>query len=593
VSMASRIPEEIIEEIRHQTNIVDVIAEYVALEQTGQNYKGLCPFHREKTPSFVVSPAKQFFHCYGCGAGGNVFSFLMQHEKYSFPEAVQVLAARAGIRLPEKKHDARAAHQIKRHETLCQIHREAAEYFSTLLTTSPQAVAVRQYLAQRGIHEEMQRTFSLGYALPEWDGLRKTLVSHYPIELLLESGLLIQRKNGAGQYDRFRNRLIIPICNDRGQVVAFGGRALGDEMPKYLNSPESMLFHKGKTLFGLHHARDAVRRAGVLVLVEGYFDVIVPYGAGVQNIAATMGTALTEHHLRQIQRYAKKVVLVFDSDPAGINAVLRTLDMFLASDIDARAVVLPQGEDPDSFVRKEGAARFQVEIDQAPLLLDFVRERLIERYDISQLDQRIACANQLLSVIVKIPNSLERDAQINKTADLVRITDAALKRQLENISHTGKGQLVRSSVKKETHIPAIPVIEQYLIKALLKDKRLIADIRETLTPDELSHPITRKVLEELLVYGDKTEFEARVFDAFHEQSDQQALSGLFMQTDVVIDAAATLRDCVTQLRRKQFEHDTLNLTRKVQDAQEKNDRFTLDEFLEQKNKDLWRKKHKL
>ena len=194
VSMASRIPEEIIEEIRHQTNIVDVISEYVALEQTGQNYKGLCPFHREKTPSFVVSPAKQFFHCYGCGAGGNVFSFLIQHEKYSFPEAVQILATRLGIRLPDEKHDAKALQQIKRHEALYQIHREAAEYFSVLLATSPQAAAVREYLAQRGIHEEMQRTFSLGYALPEWDGLRKTLISRYPVELLLESGLLIQRK---------------------------------------------------------------------------------------------------------------------------------------------------------------------------------------------------------------------------------------------------------------------------------------------------------------------------------------------------------------------------------------------------------------
>ena len=201
-------------------------------------------------------------------------------------------------------------------------------------------------------------------------------------------------------------------------------------------------------MFGLHHAKDAARRAGFLVIVEGYFDVIVPYGSGVQNVTATMGTALTDHHLRQIQHYAKKVVLMFDADPAGINAVLRTLDMFLASEIEARAVVLPQGEDPDSFVRKEGIEQFQAVLEQAPLLLDFVRERMIERYDISQLDQRIACANQLLSVIVKIPNSLERDAQINKTADLVRITDAALKRQLEKISQTGKGSLFDRRLKK-------------------------------------------------------------------------------------------------------------------------------------------------
>ncbi|PIE33731.1 DNA primase [candidate division KSB3 bacterium] len=591
--MASRIPEEIIEEIRHQTNIVDVISEYVALEQTGQNYKGLCPFHREKTPSFVVSPAKQFFHCYGCGAGGNVFSFLIQHEKYSFPEAVQVLAARLGIRLPEKKHDAKAAQQFKRHEVLRHIHREASVYFSEVLATNPQAETVRQYLVQRGIHETMQREFSLGYALPEWDGLRKHLISRYSADLLLESGLLIQRKNGVGQYDRFRNRLIIPIHDERGQVIAFGGRALGDEMPKYLNSPESTLFHKGKVLFGLHQAKDAIRQTGFLAIAEGYFDVIVPYGAGIQNIAATMGTSLTESHLRQIQRYTKKVVLVFDSDSAGIKAAMRTLDLFLSSDLEARAAILPQGEDPDTFVRREGGESFRTALERSPLLLDFVRERILERYDISQLDQRIACANELLSIIVKIPNSIERDAQINKTADLVRITDAALKCQLEDISRSGKGRLVLPAVRKTAQAGAIPVIEQYLIKALLKDKRLITEIRGTLVPEDLSHPITRKVLEKLYMYGDKTEFEARVFDAFQDQSAQQALSGLFMQIDMVIDAEATLRDCVAQLRTKQFEHATRNLTRKVRDAQEKKDRSVLDEFLEQKNKDLWRKKQKL
>ncbi|MBD3305811.1 DNA primase, partial [candidate division KSB3 bacterium] len=384
--MARYIPEELIDEIRHHTDIVSVVSEYVALTKTGKNYKGLCPFHTEKTPSFVVNPAKQIFHCYGCGAGGNVFTFLMRHENYTFPEAVELLAKRSGIPLPSRQKTPQTP-QARRTQLLYQVHQEAAQYFVQQLS-SAQGQQTREYLKNRGITDTIIQKFSLGYALPGWDDLLKTLRAKYPVDLLLESGLIVKKQRGVGHYDRFRDRLIIPIHDARGRVVAFGGRIMGDGEPKYLNSPEHPVFRKGHLLYGLHQAKDAIRRAGSILIVEGYFDMIIPFSSGIEHIVATMGTALTEHHLRHIQRYTKKVVLIFDADPAGINAVQRTLDLFFRFGFDVRAAVLPEGDDPDSAVRKKGAEAFCTSIEQAPSLLDFIRERIIERYDLTRVEQQ-------------------------------------------------------------------------------------------------------------------------------------------------------------------------------------------------------------
>lgn len=585
-----RIPEEIINEIRHQADLVEVISEYVPLKKTGSNYKGLCPFHSEKTPSFVVSPAKQIFHCYGCGAGGNVFTFLMQQEKYTFPEAIQVLAKRLGIQISEQS-EPKATQQLRRSEGLYQLHHDAAQYFSQHLTQSDQGQQVREYLKQRGIYEKSIQTFSLGYALPSWDGLWKTLIQKYSRDFLLESGLVIKKKSGVGHYDRFRDRLMIPIHDERGRIVAFGGRILGEGEPKYLNSPETSIFHKGRTLFGIYHAKDAIRRLGSILVVEGYFDMIVPYNYGVENIVATMGTALTEHHLRQIQRYTKNVVLVFDSDPAGIKAVLRTLDLFLSSGFEARAVVLPKGEDPDSIIRKEGAEKFRDYVDHAPLLLDFVRERILEQYDLSRVEQQIKCVNQLLPTILKIRDIVERDIQINRTADILKISDKALLQEFKRAANTGKAQLTQTIPKKRT---AMPILEEYLIRALIKDKSLISVIQEELNPEEdLSSPIAKRIVKELFVYKDQRDFEARILDDVEEMEIHQDLADLFMRADEIVDPAKTVRDCLDRLRQKCFEHATLDVTRKVRNAQEKKDTQTLDTVLEQKNKDLLRKKANL
>ncbi len=593
------IPEEIVNEIRQRADIVEIIGESVTLEKTGQNYKGLCPFHKEKTPSFTVNPAKQIFHCYGCGVGGNVFTFLMKHEQYSFPETLHILARRVGVRLPEKSDDV-STQQIQQTENLYQLHLEAGVFFAEQLRSRPEAKIAREYLRKRGIDEEAQQRFGFGYALPAWDALRRKFIQKYGEELLLESGLVIKRKSdegdearqmAVGSYDRFRDRLMIPIHDERGRIIAFGGRILGEGQPKYLNSPENPIFHKGKTLFGFHYVKDAVRRAGTIVLVEGYFDMIVPFAHGIPNVAATMGTALTDQHLRSLQRYVKKVVLIFDPDPAGVNAMMKALDLFLTYGFDVRAGILPTGDDPDTFVRKAGAEEFTRIVEQAPPLLDFIRDRIIKRYDTSRLDQQIACANQLLPIFAKIRNEIEWRAQLAKTADLLHVTNDSLLQEFRKVARTGMLDL-RPPEEINT-ATTIPTVEQYLVTALLKDKRLIPDAQKNIHPDELSHALTRRVLKALFAYGDKSDFEAKMLDVFQGSEFQSELSRLFMRSDEVVDPAVTLQDCIVRIRQQRFDLATLDVTRKTQDAQDRKDRTDLEVLLEQKNQDLLKKKHRL
>lgn len=590
--MTSRfIPETLINEIRQQINIVEIISEYVPLNKAGSNYKGLCPFHTEKTPSFVVSPQKQIFHCYGCGAAGNVFAFLMQYEKYTFPEAVQALAKRAGISLPT---DA-PSQESRRLQHIYQLHQDAARYFSQLLMQDKQGEKARNYLKQRGIQDQIIQTFALGYASPEWDDMQKHFSKRYSPELLLESGLVLKKKNGIGHYDRFRDRLMIPIRDEQGRIVAFGGRIMGDGEPKYLNSPESPIFHKGRVLFGFSFAKDAARRNNHIILVEGYFDMIVPYSYGIANIAATMGTALTAAHLHLIQRCAKHITLIFDPDPAGIKAVQRTLDLFLESGFEVgniKAVLLPHGDDPDTAVRKMGTAAFQEYIvSKAFMLFDFIFERIKEKYDLSQPDQRIKCANEIFPTIAKISNILERNRQLSNIADIFKMpeADSAVFEEFKKFMGTGKPKISQPVIEKQ-QATSIPPIEKYLMKALVKNKSLIPYVQEHLRMQDLSHPLSRRVMQELFVYNDKTDFEARMLEISYGTVYQAMLAELFMGGDEIVDPETTIRDCIRRLKQKGFDYATLDTTRNVKMAQERKDGEFLQTFLEQKNKDLQQKK---
>ncbi|HSH13936.1 MAG TPA: DNA primase, partial [Desulfurivibrionaceae bacterium] len=360
-------------------DILEIIGEVVSLKKAGVNYKGCCPFHSEKTPSFTVNPQRGSFHCFGCSEGGDVFSFYMKYHNTTFPEALQNLARRYNVLLPEKplshQDQARARQKSGLHEVL----EKSAAIYHELLVQGAEAAGARRYLAERGIPPETTATFKLGYAPESWDFLARQLAGPGEVELAIEAGLLVKKERG-GHYDRFRDRLLCPIFNLAGQVAGFSGRILGEGQPKYMNSPESPVYDKSRLLFGLYQNREAIRRNGRCLLVEGNFDLLALAARGVNYAAAPLGTALTVQQVRTLKGYAEEAVILFDGDAAGLKAAARAVPIFLAEELPARVVVLPTGHDPDTFVSEFGREKLEEEVAQAMPLADFVFTSLVARY---------------------------------------------------------------------------------------------------------------------------------------------------------------------------------------------------------------------
>jgi len=432
--VAKGFSDDVLRAIRERVDLVDLVGSYVALKRTGQNAVGLCPFHTEKRPSFTVSASKQLFHCFGCGAGGDLFSFVMQRETMSFPEAVQLLARKAGVALPDRD----AAGVDGRRQALYDIHTAAADHFRYRLA-SREGEAARRYLQGRRLTPESVEAFGLGYAASSWDDLFATLVAKgWTSSQLEEAGLVVPRTQGGGWYDRFRHRVICPIRDVHRNVVAFGGRVLDDALPKYLNSPETPIFSKGRSLFGLARARETVAATGTLVVVEGYFDVIATHQAGFANVVATLGTALTPAHLAVIRRLVTRVVLVFDPDAAGVRAALRTVDLFGPLDLRVDVVSLPGGKDPDRLIVEDGPDAFRSAVEAGRSLLAFVLEHLVPPGDYRTVDAKKAAAARALPVIAKIRNAIERDHYRAWVADRIQVADSTLRDALARMRGDGR-----------------------------------------------------------------------------------------------------------------------------------------------------------
>jgi len=361
------IPEEKVKEIQKATDIVELISNYIPLKKAGANYKALCPFHDEKTPSLIVNPEKQIYHCFGCHKGGNVFSWMMNYEKVEFPQAAQLLAERAGIKI--EYSEAAEREHTKRGELLS-LNALAARAYHNLLMDAPEGDAARNYLLnKRGFTEETLRKWQLGYAPAGWDFLTK----RFRTELMLEVGLVLPKKEGSGHYDRFRNRIMFPIFDEQNRVRGFGSRALDEEdEPKYLNSPESVIFSKGASFYGINFAKDAVSKSGKILVVEGYTDAIMCHQFGLENVVALMGTSLTEHHAKKIQRYADELIVIMDSDAAGELANMNNSRIAMASDLEVKVMQLPEKKDPDDALKEEGKDKFLERMNSAQPLLEFV-----------------------------------------------------------------------------------------------------------------------------------------------------------------------------------------------------------------------------
>ena len=370
--------ENVVQSVKDAADILEVVGEIVSLKKAGVNYKGLCPFHAEKTPSFTVNPARRSFHCFGCGEGGDALSFIMHYQGITFWEAVKQLAARYHIALPERDLSARERESASKRKALFTLNQRAAEIYHERLF-SPQGAGARAYLEKRGIPLEVIKGFHLGYAPESWDFLLKAMADAGE-EALSEAGLVVARESGKGYYDRFRQRVLCPIISPSGQYLGFGGRILGDGQPKYMNSPETLVFTKGKTLFGLFQNKEAIRRSHRALIVEGNFDLLRLVSAGIADVVAPLGTALTPQHVQALRGYAQEAVLLFDGDGAGIKAAMRAVPLFLTAKVAARVVVLPDGHDPDTFVGAFGAAGLEERIQQAASLPEFVIGHLVSQY---------------------------------------------------------------------------------------------------------------------------------------------------------------------------------------------------------------------
>ncbi|AFM42837.1 DNA primase [Desulfosporosinus acidiphilus SJ4] len=432
------IPEEIIEEVRLRTEIVEVISEYVSLQRKGKNYLGLCPFHPEKTPSFTVTPEKQMFYCFGCHTGGNVFSFVMKKENWTFLESVQKLAQRCGVVLPEKEMSTQEREKTRLRRRFEEINEWAANYYNNLLLKSPEGEPGRHYFKQRGIDFETMNKFRLGYAPNRWDGLLEYMKTRgvQPHEVA-EAGLALERgkpeKEGRQFYDRFRNRVLFSILDRRNQPIAFGGRVLDDSAPKYLNSPETTFFNKGHHLYGMHRAHQGIREEGYALLVEGYMDVIALQNAGYPNAVASLGTALTREQANLLKKYTRRVVLLYDSDDAGINAALRGGEILRDAGIQAEIITLKGAKDPDEFLKKHRREELDEFLKQAATFIEFKYRILTHNQPPRNILEKVELVHKLAPDVIKVVSPVEREGYERFLSLELGLTLEAIQREIKSL----------------------------------------------------------------------------------------------------------------------------------------------------------------
>lgn len=426
------IPEEKISEILNASDIIEVISDSVTLKKAGRNYFGLCPFHSEKTPSFSVSPQKQIFYCFGCSAGGNAISFLMKLHQISFPEAVNVLAKRYGVTLESHVISSIEKQKLELKEGLYRVNKKIKEYYTAQLKDGVSSLRAREYLERRAISQDIIDEFCMGYAPDKWDSVVLQL-KHMRISrnMAEQSGLVLKRKNSSGYYDRFRNRIIFPIFDVNMQVAGFGGRVLDETMPKYLNSPETPIYSKGKILYGLHAAKQYCRQEGEVYIVEGYFDFISLYQSGIKNCVATLGTALTKEHIRLLKGYASRIFLVFDSDDAGINAAKRSVDLFVRESIELRIIILPKGQDPDSFITEHGSKAFKSVALMAMSAIEFLTEMAVKKYGLS-IEGKVSALEEIKIHVAAIQDTTARSLYVKETAHRLGIDEDAVLEKVRN-----------------------------------------------------------------------------------------------------------------------------------------------------------------
>ncbi|MBE3597645.1 MAG: DNA primase [Limnochordaceae bacterium] len=512
------------DQVRSRADIVEIVSEFVALRPAGRSYKGLCPFHSEKTPSFTVSPDRQLFYCFGCGAGGNVFTFLMKLQGIGFTDALLRVAERVGMAAEVERvlHGGARDRFAEVRERLVTLQEQAAEWFSRQLWHSPEGEMARNYLARRGVSREVAQAFRLGYAPQEWHALEKALGrSRETLELLRQAGLIVEREDGL-RYDRFRGRLLFPIADARGRVVGFGGRALSaDQEPKYLNSPESPVYQKSRILYGLDRAAPAIRKGGRVVVVEGYMDVLAMHQFGLAEAVATCGTSLTGDHGRMLARLAPQVVVAFDSDAAGQSGALRGLEQLRAAGLDVRVAVIPAPHDPDSLLKSEGRPAMERVLAESRGVYEFSVEQALKGADPGSPAGKAAAVAKLLPILAAVPSAVEQEALVQAVASRLDIAPHAIRRDLEAVirsrrgggpgarqTHSRAGSAynvagVRASASRLESAPhQANVIERELLRLLIEMPEVGPRLRGRLTGADFTGPGYAALFDALVERGE-------------------------------------------------------------------------------------------
>jgi len=581
------IPNDIINQVIDRSDIVEIIGDYTALKKAGQNFKALCPFHHEKSPSFVVNPDKQIFHCFGCGVGGNVIGFLMRQEHLEFPQAVRFLAEKKGIVIPEDEAGASNPSRQLREDVL-KANALAAAFFHDILLTGREAdvKVARDYLKGRGVHLETVKKFQLGFAPNEWDALLKYLKAKgISEELILKAGLIIAREGKSGFYDRFRNRVIFPIVDIQNRAVAFGARTMeASDGAKYINSPETPVYTKGQHLFGLNLCRQRIGEVDQIIVVEGYMDMIMPFIHGVDNIAASLGTALTTDQIRLIRRYTPNVVMLFDTDAAGQSAIVRSLDLLIDEGMNVRVARLKEGEDPDSFIRQEGIDAFNARIEHAQSLLDFKFNWLSAQIDPLTVEGKTKIARELLATIARFKSEVAKYELTKALAQKLNIPESVLFKQSTQV------QTQQGSVKKpevETKVSAsTSASDELLLSLFLKDPAWVKAARENIGPEDFSDGIARQVADTVWSLADQAN-DWSTNDLLLRLNDEAAQSFVTKLSSIeekkLGDAALVFQDCIAKILKEKQKKARGKLMEAIRQAEVSRDTEKLDKLREEFN----------
>ena len=551
--MKHHIPDHLIEEIRSRNDILDTISENILLKKSGQNYKGLCPFHSEKTPSFVVSPEKQIYHCFGCGAGGNIFKFIMEMEDLSFLDAIKILAAKCGVTLPAFKPGQTNAKSNER-DVLLNINQKAQSYF-ILSLMSKGGEQAREYLNSRGLNDKkLLADYSIGWATSGWtDTLHQLQNQEKFSKNDLSRAGLIKQKEGAGKnnfYDRFRGRIIFPLQDIHGNLIAFAGRVIGESEPKYLNSPETPLYIKGRHLFGFNRAKEAIRKQNKALIVEGYFDQMRAHQNGIRNTVATCGTALTLEQASLLKNHTKRATLIFDSDSAGQAATKKGFEVLLKQGMSVDVLSLPSGHDPDSFIYQFGPEKFLEKLKNAKPFVETFIDDIIADGDLTTPMGKVAVVNQVLPILMNVKNTIERTEWISILTERAKIEDQALLNELKNAIKQDK-TIVSDPLQKDGHQNKKNV-ELYLVRLMFSDKELALKIKEKVKIENFIDPDLRIIVGScyrLLAEGCELKVDF-IMSQIDEPNIRSLLSEIGVTSIPFDNPKQTVRDCINAINKK-------------------------------------------